>query len=264
MSTTLQLPRAIEDALRSAESFDLAPRASSRPRARWSSASRSTRVPGGRALAQAVDAGPYPDPDFLQLDTWIVIHPNNTATFFVGKTDGGQGTGTAFRQMMCDELDMAYDQTSLVMGTTDNRPDQGGSGGSDGIERDGWPMRRVAAEARRVLLELGSRAIERARRRSHGERRHDRRRKPTRRSRSRTPSSSAASASTSRSRAATSTRPRAPRASSPSTSCASSARRCSATTSPARSTARCIGPSTRKCPACCTRATCGRRSPARR
>ena len=83
-----------------------------------------------------------------------MIHPDNTATFFVGKTDGGQGTGTAFRQMMCDELDIAYDKTSLVMGCTDITPDQGGSGGSDAIERDGWPMRRVAAEARRVLLEL--------------------------------------------------------------------------------------------------------------
>ena len=109
---------------------------------------------GGEALAQA--AGPYPDPDFRQLDTWIAIHGDNTATFYVGKTDGGQGTGTAFRQMMSDELDIAYDKTSLVMGSTDVTPDQGGSGGSDAIQRDGWPMRRVAAEARRVLLELAA------------------------------------------------------------------------------------------------------------
>ncbi|MXX77866.1 MAG: hypothetical protein F4Z33_02520, partial [Gemmatimonadales bacterium] len=34
--------------------------------------------------------------------------------------------------------------------------DQGGSGGSDAIERDALPARRVAAEARRVLLELAS------------------------------------------------------------------------------------------------------------
>ena len=109
---------------------------------------------GGAALAQA--AGPYPDPDFRQLDTWIAIHADNTATFYVGKTDGGQGTGTAFRQMMCDELDIAFDKTSLVMGSTDVTPDQGGSGGSDAIQRDGWPMRRVAAEARRVLLEMAT------------------------------------------------------------------------------------------------------------
>ena len=113
-------------------------------------------VPALRALAAEGATGPYPDPDFLQLDTWIVIHPDNTATFHVGKTDGGQGTGTAYRQMMCDELDIAYDKTSLVMGVTDITPDQGGSGGSDGVERDGWPMRRVAAEARRVLLDLGA------------------------------------------------------------------------------------------------------------
>jgi nicotinate dehydrogenase subunit B len=101
-------------------------------------------------------AGPYPDPDFRQLDSWIVIHEDNTATFSVGKTDCGQGTGTSFRQMMSDELDIAFDKTTCVMGSTDVTVDQGGSGGSDAIQVDGWPMRRVAAEARRVLLGMAS------------------------------------------------------------------------------------------------------------
>src|SRR4029077_8588134 len=68
----------------------------------------------------------------------------------------GQGTGTAFRQMMSDELDIAYDKTSCIMGSTDITVDQGGSGASDAIQVDGWPMRRVAAEARRVLLEMAA------------------------------------------------------------------------------------------------------------
>ena len=101
-------------------------------------------------------AGPYPDPDFRQLDSWIALREDNTATFFVGKTDLGQGTGTAIRQIMSDELDIAYDRTDVIMGRTDMTVDQGGSGGSDALQRDGWPMRRVAAEARRVLLELAS------------------------------------------------------------------------------------------------------------
>jgi nicotinate dehydrogenase subunit B len=101
-------------------------------------------------------AGPYPDPDFRQLDSWIVIHDNNTATFYVGKTDCGQGTGTSFRQLMSDELDIAFDQTTCIMGSTDNTVDQGGSGGSTAMERDSWPMRRAAAEARRVLLGMAS------------------------------------------------------------------------------------------------------------
>jgi CO/xanthine dehydrogenase Mo-binding subunit len=112
----------------------------------------------GQAAAAA--AGPYPDPNFRQLDSWIVIHQDNTATFYVGKTDCGQGTGTAFRQLMSDELDIAYNKTSCIMGSTDVTVDQGGSGGSDAIQTDGWPMRRVAAEARRVLLEMASKRFE--------------------------------------------------------------------------------------------------------
>jgi nicotinate dehydrogenase subunit B len=115
---------------------------------------------GIRALAQngaaPQTAGPYPDPDFHQLDSWIVVHQDNTATFYVGKTDCGQGTGTSFRQLMADEMDIAFEKTTCIMGSTDNTVDQGGSGGSTAMERDAWPMRRAAAEARRVLLEMGS------------------------------------------------------------------------------------------------------------
>ena len=112
---------------------------------------------GGNPIAALFEAdGPYPDPDFKQLDSWIVIREDDTATFYVGKTDCGQGTGTAFRQMMSDELDIAFDKTACVMGRTDVTVDQGGSGGSDAIQVDGWPMRRVAAEARRVLLDMAS------------------------------------------------------------------------------------------------------------
>src|SRR5271169_1019697 len=100
--------------------------------------------------------GPYPVVDPRKLDSWIVIHENNTATVYVGKTDPGQGTGTGFRQLMSDELDIAFDQTTCIMGSTDITVDQGGSGGSTAMERDSWPMRRVAAEARRVLLQMGS------------------------------------------------------------------------------------------------------------
>ena len=154
MSIRLRLPQAVEAAIVGLD------RASRRSFLKGSGALVFSLGAGVLSGADAptdrpVVAGPWPDPDFLQLDTWIVVHPDNTATFYVGKTDGGQGTGTAFRQLMCDELDIAYDSTRLVMGCTDTTPDQGGSGGSDAIERDGWPMRRVAAEARRVLLELG-------------------------------------------------------------------------------------------------------------
>ena len=111
-----------------------------------------TEAAGGESSEPAS----YPDPDFLQLDSWLVVHEDGAATFYVGKTDGGQGTGTATQQMMCDELDLAFDQATVVMGRTDMTVDQGGSGGSDAIERDAMVGRRIAAEARRVLLEMAS------------------------------------------------------------------------------------------------------------
>ena len=107
----------------------------------------------------AAGLGRYHDPDFHQIDSWIVIHENNTATFYVGTTDPGQGTGTCFRQLMSDELDIAFDKTTCIMGSTDITVDQVGSGGSNALERNSWPMRRVAAEARRVLLEMGSQRL---------------------------------------------------------------------------------------------------------
>src|SRR5262249_27989318 len=114
---------------------------------------------GPREVIGQTAAGPYPDVDFHQLDSWLVIHDDGSATFYVGKTDCGQGTGTSFRQLMADELDVAYEKTTCIMGSTDIPVDQGGSGGSTAMERDSWPMRRAAAEARRVLLEMGSQRL---------------------------------------------------------------------------------------------------------
>ena len=98
----------------------------------------------------------YPDPDFLQLDSWLVVNEDGTATFYVGKTDGGQGTGTATRP---DHVRRARHRLGHVHpGHGPHRQDRrsGGSGGSDAIERDAMVARRVAAEGRRVLLEMAS------------------------------------------------------------------------------------------------------------
>jgi nicotinate dehydrogenase subunit B len=77
------------------------------PRTPWSA---------GQGAAAGQGPGPYPDPDFRQLDSWIVIREDNTATFYVGKTDLGQGTGTAFRQIMCGRAGHALRPDQLCHG----------------------------------------------------------------------------------------------------------------------------------------------------
>ena len=151
-------PRFPQD-LRDARSSASAPRRVDRP--------SSALAAAGRAGAR----GPYPDPDFHQLDSWIVIHEDNTATFYVGKTDCGQGTGTAFRQMMSDELDIAYDKTDLRHGQHRHHRR---SGRLRRIGRD--PDRRLADAPRRRRSAAraardGVGAVRRAGRSARGQRR---------------------------------------------------------------------------------------------
>jgi CO/xanthine dehydrogenase Mo-binding subunit len=154
MSASNRIPRHIEDALRTNRREFL--KGAGLLAVSFGVFGRATITAADAQTAAAQGAGPYHDPDFRQIDSWIVIHQDNTATFFVGKTDPGQGTGTGFRQLMSDELDIAFDRTTCIMGSTDITVDQVGSGGSTAMERDSWPMRRVAAEARRVLLDMAS------------------------------------------------------------------------------------------------------------
>ena len=96
---------------------------------------------------------------------------DNTATFYVGKTDCGQGTGTAFRQMMADELDIAYDKTDLHHGQHRRHRR---SGRLRRFGRD--PDRRLADAARRRRSAAraardGVRAVRRAGRSARRQRR---------------------------------------------------------------------------------------------
>ena len=134
MATSTTIPRAIEDAL-SRRHAGVSRRDFLKTSGVFLVSFGAPAVSPAAAAQLAASEGPYPEPDFRQLDTWIAIHEDNTATFFVGKTDCGQGTGTAFRQMMSDEMDIAYEATDVIMGSTDVTPDQGGSGGSDATRR---------------------------------------------------------------------------------------------------------------------------------
>jgi nicotinate dehydrogenase subunit B len=124
----------------------------------FSMASLTETVPGTEAAGAPQAAGPYlaAGPDPKQVDSFIAIAADGTATLFFGKTDNGQGTGTALRQMMADELDVAYENTRIIMGDSQLTVDQGGSSASSSISQAGPSVRRVCAEARRVLLEMAS------------------------------------------------------------------------------------------------------------
>ena len=115
---------------------------------------------GTRAQAQqpegvAVTSSAHqPDPN--QLDTWLAIHADNTATIFFGFVELGQGNSTAMLQIAAEELDLEMAQVRHVRLETGKTPNQGGTVASASISRGGPRIRLAAADARQALLGLAA------------------------------------------------------------------------------------------------------------
>jgi CO/xanthine dehydrogenase Mo-binding subunit len=91
-----------------------------------------------------------------ELDSWIAITPEGNVTAFFGKMDMGQGVDVVIAQIVAEELDVAFDKVSVVMGDTALTCNQGGASGSTGTQLGGMALRQAAVEARQVLVELAA------------------------------------------------------------------------------------------------------------
>lgn len=108
----------------------------------------------GRAAAQFGPVPGAPDPE--QIDTWLAIHEDNTATLYMGYAELGQGCTTALPQVAAEELDLTLDQIASVPLETGTTPNQGGTYSSAAIARGSPPVRAAAAEARQALMAMAS------------------------------------------------------------------------------------------------------------
>ena len=92
-----------------------------------------------------------------QVDSYIVVHADNTVSIMPGGSDFGQGSGTAWVMLAAEELDMDVRQVKFVMPDTGvtAHPQQGrhSSFGTKGI---GPQVRTAAAYARQELVRLAS------------------------------------------------------------------------------------------------------------
>ena len=61
--------------------------------------------------ARGTAAGP---PIPKQIDTWLAIHADNTATVYIGYVELGQGSTTSLLQISAEELDLDMSQVSTV------------------------------------------------------------------------------------------------------------------------------------------------------
>lgn len=87
-----------------------------------------------------------------QVDSFIAITSDGGVIGRSGKVDLGTGIRTAFSQIVAEELDVPLSSVSMVLGNTDETPNQGRTIASASIQVSAVPMRRAAAQARQFLL----------------------------------------------------------------------------------------------------------------
>jgi len=94
----------------------------------------------------------YPE-DF---NAYLRIGEDGRVSCLSGKIEMGQGIHTSLAQMLAEELDVSLDAVDMIMGDTAVCVWDAGTFGSRSTKYFGPPLRRAAAEARAVLLQLAS------------------------------------------------------------------------------------------------------------
>jgi nicotinate dehydrogenase subunit B len=75
---------------------------------------------------------------------------------YCGHVDLGTGLRTALAQIVAEELDVGAARVHMVLGDTARAPNQGATIASDSIQTAAQPLRKAAAQARAMLLQLAA------------------------------------------------------------------------------------------------------------
>src|SRR5215469_739105 len=94
-----------------------------------------------------------------QLSSYLSIEPDGTVIAYYGKIDGGQGLGTSIAQMVAEEIDVPLEKVHVVMGDSGLTLDMGGASAAIGVSHGGMVLRRTAAQARQLLIELAAQVL---------------------------------------------------------------------------------------------------------
>jgi nicotinate dehydrogenase subunit B len=105
------------------------------------------------AEAQRLGAGRESPADF---NAYLRIGGDGKVTCFTGKVELGQGIQTSLAQIAAEEPDLPLEAVEVVAGDTALCPWDMGTFGSRTIKYFGPELRRAAAEARAVLIELAA------------------------------------------------------------------------------------------------------------
>ena len=91
-----------------------------------------------------------------QLSSWIHVGVNGFVTVFTGKAEVGQNIRTSLSQIVAEELHVDISKIIMVMGDTDVTPYDRGTFGSRSIPYMGPSLRKAAATARELLIDMAA------------------------------------------------------------------------------------------------------------
>jgi nicotinate dehydrogenase subunit B len=91
-----------------------------------------------------------------EIDAWLHIGEDGGVTVFTGKVEVGQNIRTSLTQSVADELRVPFESIRLVMGDTALTPFDMGTFGSRTTPTMSPQLRRVAAAARDLLVEVAA------------------------------------------------------------------------------------------------------------
>jgi nicotinate dehydrogenase subunit B len=91
-----------------------------------------------------------------EFNAFLQIAEDGTINCYTGKMEMGQGAITSLAQIMADEIEVPFERVKMIMGDTDLCPWDGGTNGSQTIRSFSPRMRVAAAEAKTILMQLGS------------------------------------------------------------------------------------------------------------
>jgi len=92
-----------------------------------------------------------------ELAAWLAIAPDGQVTVFTGKVEVGQNIRTSLAQLVAEELRVPFDSITMLMGDTDLVPWDAGTFGSRTTPTMGPQLRKMAAAARQLLVEMAAR-----------------------------------------------------------------------------------------------------------
>jgi isoquinoline 1-oxidoreductase len=92
------------------------------------------------------------------LGAWVHIGQDGGVTVYTGKVEVGQNIRTSLSQVVAEELRISVSDVKMVMGDTDLTPYDRGTFGSRTTPKMGPQLRKVAATAREILVDLAAQA----------------------------------------------------------------------------------------------------------